>query len=185
MRVFVTGGAGYIGSTVAAELIEAGHQVTVYDSLMKGHRGAIPSGADFILGDILDRQALDAALGARSYDAVIHFAAFIEAGASMRQPGPFFRNNVTGSMTLIEAAVRHGVGRFVFSSSAGVYAGRDTALTEDDAIGPASVYGHTKRMVEEVLHWYHRIYELRFAALRARRALREERITIRRRTSSL
>ncbi len=167
MKVFVAGGAGYIGSVVTAQLLQAGHEVTVYDSLVKGHRAAAPEGAHFIRGDILDRVALDVALGAQLYDAVLHFAAFIEAGESMEQPGRFFRNNVMGSMTLIEAAVMHDVPRFVFSSTAGVYEGKkDAPLTEDDPIGPASVYGQSKRMVEQALHWYHEIHDLRYAALR-------------------
>jgi UDP-glucose 4-epimerase len=166
MRVFVAGGAGYIGSIVTAQLLESGHQVTVYDSLVKGYRKAVPAEAQFVLGDILDRSALDQALGADAYDAIIHFAAFIEAGVSMRDPGGFFRNNVMGSMTLIEAAVTHGVKKLVFSSSAGVYASKDTPLTEDDPIGPASVYGHTKWMIEETLEWYHKIHGLHYAALR-------------------
>jgi UDP-glucose 4-epimerase len=167
MKVFVTGGAGYIGSIVTDQLLQAGHEVTVFDSLVKGHRAAVPVGAKFVRGSILDRAALDAALGARNYDAIIHFAAFIEAGISMEDPGRYFQNNVAGSMTLVEAAVAHDVDRFVFSSSAGVYADSDGApLTELDPIGPASVYGHTKRMIEEVLIWYRRIHGLRFAALR-------------------
>lgn len=166
MRVFVAGGAGYIGSIVTMQLLQAGHQVTVYDSLVKGYRKAVPSEAHFVKGDILDRSALDGVLGTEAYDAIIHFAAFIEAGVSMRDPGSFFRNNVMGSMTLIEAAVAHGVKKLVFSSSAGVYASKDTPLTEDDPIGPASVYGHTKWMIEETLEWYHKIHGLRYAALR-------------------
>ena len=166
MKILVTGGAGYIGSVVAQQLLATGHEVTVYDSLVKGYRAAVPQGARFIQGDVLARAALDAALEAETYDAVMHFAAFIEAGESMQQPGRFFRNNVMGSMTLIEAAVAHGVPRFVFSSSAGVYASKDTPLTEDDPIGPASVYGQTKRMIEETLFWYRRIHGLRYVALR-------------------
>jgi UDP-glucose 4-epimerase len=166
MRVFVAGGAGYIGSTVTAQLLEAGHQVTVYDSLVKGYRQAVPAGANLVVGDILDRPALDAVLGSEPYDAIIHFAAYIEAGLSMLDPASFFRNNVMGSMTLIEAAVAHGVTKLVFSSTAGVYASKDTPITEDDPIGPVSVYGHTKRMIEETLAWYHAIHGLRYAALR-------------------
>ncbi|MBN1876988.1 MAG: UDP-glucose 4-epimerase GalE [Anaerolineae bacterium] len=167
MKVFVAGGAGYIGGIVTAELLKAGHHVTVYDSLVKGFRQAVPEGARFVQADILDREALDAVLGSESYDAVMHFAAFIEAGRSMRDPGAFFRNNVTGSMTLIEAAVTHNVERFVFSSSAGVYnAVKHVPLTEDDPIGPANVYGETKYMIEETLKWYHEILGLRYAALR-------------------
>ncbi|MBN2002123.1 MAG: UDP-glucose 4-epimerase GalE [Anaerolineae bacterium] len=166
MKVFVTGGAGYIGSVVSIALINAGHTVTVFDNLSKGYRQAIPSQATFIQGNIADRAALDDAFSKKQYDAIIHFAAFIEAGESMQYPGEFFRNNVTGSMTLIEAAAVYGIPKIVFSSSAGVYAGKDAPLTEGDPIAPANVYGQTKRMIEQTLEWYHRIHELRFAALR-------------------
>ncbi len=167
MKVLVTGGAGFIGSVVADELLRAGHTVTVYDNLVKGYRQAVPEGAQFVLGDILDRKALDAVLEAEPYDAVMHFAAYIEAGDSMRNPGAFFHNNVTGSLTLIEAAVAHGIPRFVFSSSAGVYkATLGRPLTENDPIDPPNAYGETKYMVERILKWYHEIYGLRYVALR-------------------
>ena len=166
MRVLVAGGAGYIGSVVSQHLIEAGHTVTIYDNLSKGHHGALPRQAQFELGDILDRARLDEVLDQGPYDAILHFAAFIEAGESMKDPGRFFHNNVSGSLTLIEAAAAHRVPRFVFSSSAGVYASQDRPINESDPIGAASVYGHTKRMIEEILGWYHRIYGLSYAALR-------------------
>ncbi len=166
MRAFVTGGAGYIGSNVARQLMENGHEVTIYDSLVKGYRAAVPEGAKFIQGDILDEKKLSKALGSEQFDAVLHFAALIEAGESMVDPGRFFRNNVTGSATLIEAAVKSGVKKFVFSSTAGLYASKDAPLNEEDPLGPASVYGETKLMVEKILSWYHRIFGLRYAALR-------------------
>jgi UDP-glucose 4-epimerase len=166
MRVLVVGGAGYIGSVVAERLLNAGHTVTVYDNLSKGHLAAVPAEAQFERGDILDRVRLDEVLSHGPYEAVMHFAAFIEAGESMREPGRFFHNNVTGSLTLIEAAVAHRVPRFVFSSSAGVYASQDQPLEENDPIGATSVYGHTKRMVEEILGWYHSVHELSYVSLR-------------------
>ncbi len=166
MKVLVTGGAGYIGSTVAQQLLDAGHLVTVLDNLSSGHRPAVPPGATFVRGETLDRALLDGVLQAGGFDAILHFAAFIEAGESMREPGRFFRNNVTGSLQLVDAAVAHGVGRFVFSSTAGVYASKDGPLLEEDAVGPASVYGATKLMVEQALEWYHRIHGLRVAVLR-------------------
>ncbi len=166
MKVFVAGGAGYIGSVVANQLLEVGHDVTVYDSLIKGHIESVPAGSTFVQGDILDRPKLDEVLGGDHYDAVIHFAAFIAPGESMQDPGKFFRNNVMGSMTLIEAAAAHGVPKFVFSSTAGVYGTKDTPITEDDPVGPVSVYGHSKRMVEETLAWYNQIHGLRYCALR-------------------
>lgn len=166
MNVLVTGGAGYIGSTVAQQLLDAGHSVTIYDNLSSGHRSAVPEGASFVRGDTLDRAALDAVLGSTPFDAIMHFAAFIEAGESMREPGRFFRNNVSGSLTLVDAAVAYGVPRFVFSSTAGVYASKDAPLLETDPVDPASVYGATKYMVEQALEWYHRIHGLRVAVLR-------------------
>lgn len=165
MRVFITGGAGYIGGTVAQRLLEAGHQVTVYDSLVKGYLAAVPAGAAFIQGDILDPVALGDAL-APGFDAILHFAALIEAGESMNEPGRFFRNNVAGSATLIQAAVEQGVQKIVFSSTAGIYASQDEPLSEDALTGPASVYGETKLMVEHMLRWYHQVHGLRYAALR-------------------
>ncbi len=166
MKTLVTGGAGYIGSVVAQHLLAAGHSVTILDNLSSGHRQAIPDAAVFVEGDVLDRSVLDRILGGHAFDAVLHFAAFIEAGESMRDPGRFFRNNVTGSLTLIDAAIAHGVQNFVFSSTAGVYASKDTPLVETDAIGPSSVYGATKYMVEQALEWHHRIHGLRVAILR-------------------
>ena len=166
MRVLVAGGAGYIGSVVTDRLLEAGHEVTVFDSLVRGHRAAVPEGATLAQGDILDVEALDAVLSASAFDAMMHFAAFIAAGESMAHPHRYYRNNVTGTLTLMQAAVDHDVSKFVFSSSAGVYASKDAPLTENDPIGPASVYGHTKRMVEEMLAWFHEIHGLRYTALR-------------------
>jgi UDP-glucose 4-epimerase len=166
MKILVSGGAGYIGSTVAQQLLDAGYSVTIYDNLSSGHLAAIPAAATFVRGDTLDRAALDAVLAGAGFDAVLHFAAFIEAGESMLEPGRFFRNNVTGSLTLIEAAVSHGVSQFVFSSTAGVYASKDGPLAEDDPVAPSSVYGATKHMVEQSLEWYARIHGLRVAVLR-------------------
>ncbi len=166
MKVLVTGGAGYVGSTVAAELQRAGHEVVIYDSLVRGHRAAVPEGCRFVQGDVLDRQALDGLLSEGGFEAAIHFAAFIEAGESMREPGRFFRNNVVGSLTVAEALVAHSVPRLVFSSSAAVYASKDSPLVEGDPLGPASAYGETKLIVEQILAWYQRIHGLRYAALR-------------------
>ncbi len=104
-------------------------------------------------------------LSIEQYDAIIHFAAFIEAGESMVDPGKFFQNNVAGSMNLSKQQ-RSMMSPFVFSSTAGIYASKDTPLVETDPIGPASVYGQSKYMVEETLEWYHRVKGLRFAALR-------------------
>ena len=166
MKVLVTGGAGYIGSVVADELLRAGHSVTVIDSLVRGHLAAVPADATFVQGDLLDGPVLDRVLTEGRFDAVMHFAASTEAGESMREPGRFFHNNVVGSLRLIEASVAHAVSRFVLSSTAAVYASKDSPLTEEDALEPASVYGQTKLMIEQILRWYHRLHGLRYAALR-------------------
>ena len=166
MNIFLTGGAGYIGSAAAAILLQAGHSVTIFDSLVTGHREAIPDEARFIHADLNDRAVLDNALNAEQYDAVMHFAAFIEAGESMSNPGKYSHNNLVLSVGLIEACVRAEVKRFVLSSTAAVYASSDQPLSENSPLGPSNVYGQTKLMIEQTLEWYRQIHGLRFAALR-------------------
>jgi UDP-glucose 4-epimerase len=166
MNLLVTGGAGYIGSATAAELLAAGHAVTVYDNLSHGHRAAVPAGAAFVHGDIGDRPALAALFGGQTFDAVLHFAALIEAGESMQAPGAFFRNNVAYANNVVEAASAAGCQKIVFSSTAAVFAGSDQPLSEDSAIAPANVYGETKLMIETILRWYAATLGLRYAILR-------------------
>jgi UDP-glucose 4-epimerase len=166
MNIFVTGGAGYIGSATAEALLKAGHSVTVYDSLVTGHRMAVPAGARFVEAPIEDRRALSRALTQQVFDAVMHFAAFIEAGESMKDPGRFYFNNLTNSLALMETAQQAGVGRFVFSSTAAVYRSSDQPLTEESPLGPTNVYGHTKLMVEQALDWYRQVHGMHYAALR-------------------
>jgi len=166
MNVFVTGGAGYIGSANAKVLLDAGHTVTVYDSLITGHRQAVPEGARFIHAALEDSHALVEALTIEKFDAVMHFAAFIEAGESMNDPGRFYQNNLVNSLHLIDMAVKAGVKRFVLSSTAAVYKSSDEPLTEDSPLGPTNVYGHTKLVIEETLNWFRQIHGLHYAALR-------------------
>jgi len=166
MNIFVTGGAGYIGSATAEALIQAGHSVTVYDSLVTGHRAAVPAGAKFIHASLEDSHALAEALTSTKYDAIMHFAAFIEAGESMKDPGKFFRNNFTNSLQLMETAVQAGIRKMVFSSTAAVYQSSEEPLTEESTLGPTNVYGHTKLMTEQAMEWYRSIYGLHFAVLR-------------------
>jgi UDP-glucose 4-epimerase len=166
MKIFVTGGAGYIGSAAAAALLAAGHSVTVYDSLTTGHRAAVPAAARFIQADLGDVAALKKALASEKFDAVMHFAAFIEAGESMKNPGKYFKNNLANSLQLIEAACRAGIKRFVLSSTAAVYASSDSPLSEQNLIDPANAYGFTKLAIEQALEWYRRSDDLRVAALR-------------------
>lgn len=166
MNIFLTGGAGYIGSSTAQALLDAGHQVTVYDSLVKGYRAAVPPAAHFIQADLQESNSLQAALTSQRFDAVMHFAAFIEAGESMQDPGKYFHNNLVLSCGLIQAAVEAGIERFVLSSTASVYASSDEPLSEDSPIGPSNVYGQTKLMIEHVLDWYRKVHGTRYAALR-------------------
>lgn len=166
MNILVTGGAGYIGSATAEALLKAGHNVTVYDSLVTGHRAAVPEGATFIQADLADSHALAETLTKQSFDAVMHFAAFIEAGESMKDPGRFYKNNFTNSVALMETAVRAGVRRFVLSSTAAIFKSSDEPLSEESPIDPTNVYGHTKLLVEQALDWYRQIHGLRYAALR-------------------
>jgi len=166
MNIFLTGGAGYIGSAAAEILLQNGHQVTVYDSLVTGHRAAVPETARFIHADLADHTALESALRSEPFDAVMHFAAFIEAGESMQNPGKYFHNNLILSLGLMEISHQAGVPRFVFSSSAAVYASSDEPLTEESPLGPVNVYGQTKLMIEQALEWYRHVHGLHYAALR-------------------
>ncbi len=167
MQVLVTGGAGYIGATTAAALLEAGHEVVVVDDLSRGHREAVPQDARFVEADITDPEVIDPVVAQGSFDACLHFAALIEAGESMQAPERFFRVNTGGSAVLLEALLRHGVGRFVLSSTAAVYGEPDDVpITEDAALEPSNAYGESKLLVERMLAWHHRIHGLKTASLR-------------------
>jgi UDP-glucose 4-epimerase len=167
MKVLVTGGAGYIGSVVAEMLLQAGHEVVVFDNLSHGHRQAVPKNGELVVGDLADRGALDRLLGSGAIDAVMHFAALIEAGESMQVPEQFFRNNTANALTLLEAMLAAGVKRFVFSSTAALFGNPDrTPIEEDDPVHPTNAYGESKLLVERMLRWFHQIHGLRYASLR-------------------
>jgi UDP-glucose 4-epimerase len=167
MRVLVTGGAGYIGSVVADRLLQIGHSVTVLDNLSKGRKQAVPAAAEFVLADTGDAQNLDSIFQAGQFDAVMHFAAFIEAGESMISPEIYFENNSARSLTLLRAVLKHKLPRFVFSSTAAVYGEpRRIPITEDDPLDPTNAYGEAKLVVERMLAWFHRCHGLRYASLR-------------------
>lgn len=167
MRVIVTGGAGYIGATTVQSLLESGHEVVVYDNLSKGHAGAIPSSARLIQGDIADREHLDSVVRDYRPEAVLHFAAVIEAGESMKVPEKYFRNNSASTLTLLESMLANGIGKFIFSSTAALYGEPErTPIREDDALKPTNAYGESKLLVEHMLAWFHRIHGLRYASLR-------------------
>lgn len=167
MRVLVTGGAGYIGSVVAEQLLGAGHQVTVIDNLSRGHREAVPKGAELVVGDLADKEKLAALFRAHSFEAVLHFAAFIEAGESMKFPETFFRNNAANALGVLEAMLAARVKRFVFSSTAALFGNPTrTPIQEEDTLQPTNAYGESKLLVERMLEWFHRIHGLRYASLR-------------------
>jgi UDP-glucose 4-epimerase len=164
MRVFVTGGAGYIGSFTTRALQDAGHDVVVFDNLSYGHRGAVTT--DLVVGDLADTALLDEVLS-RGFDAIIHFAASIEAGESMKDVGPFFANNVSNSINLFNAAKRHGIRTIVFSSTAAVYGDDvEVPIKETAATEPSNTYGETKLVVEHILPWYDRVHGMRSVSLR-------------------
>ncbi len=167
MRILVTGGAGYIGSVVADRLLQIGHSVTVLDNLSKGKKQAVPTAAELVLADTGDAQILDSIFHAGHFDAVMHFAAFIEAGESVVRPEIYFENNSAKALTLLSAVIKHKVQRFVFSSTAAVYGEpRHIPITEDDPLEPANPYGESKLVVERMLGWFHRCHGLRYASLR-------------------
>ena len=166
MRILVTGGAGYIGGTVAQLMINQGHDVIIYDNLCHGHRSLVPGGATFVEGELADRATLERLLHT-GIDGVMHFAALIEAGESMKKPELYFRNNSASTLTLLEAMLATGVNRLVFSSTAAVYGEPEsTPIREDAALRPTNTYGESKLLVEHMLGWLNRIHGLRYASLR-------------------
>jgi len=172
MKVLVTGGAGYIGGTVAGFLADRNHQVTVFDNLSHSTRAMVPAGVEFVEGDVADRVLLEelfdsACSVGRPYDAVLHFAALIEAGESMQCPERYFRNNTASTLGLLEAVLAKGPRKLVFSSTAAVYGEPErTPILEDAKLEPTNAYGASKLLVEQMLQWFHRIHGLRYASLR-------------------
>src|SRR4051812_12519867 len=167
MNVFVTGGAGYIGSVCTEELLNAGHSVTVYDNLTEGHRAAVDDRARFILGRPEQEGDLLNAVKQTHPDAILHFAASALVGESMTDPGKYFHNNVCNGLRLLEAAVAANVKKFVFSSTCATYGPPDRVpMTEDLPQRPINPYGESKLMFEKALIWYQQIYKLEFIAFR-------------------
>jgi UDP-glucose 4-epimerase len=166
MRVLVVGGAGYIGSVTVEELLDAGHDVWVLDDLSYGHRGAVDPRAALIEGSFLDSTALERAF-AEPLDAVVHFGGFIQVGESMREPGRYFQNNVSGAIAVCNAMVAHGVRRLVFSSTAALFGEPEyVPIDERHPLKPINAYGESKHVVEQLLRWYEEICGLRSVALR-------------------
>lgn len=167
MNVFVTGGAGYIGSVCVEELLNAGHKVAVFDNLSEGHRSAVDPRATFTQGDLADLPALKQALSASHAEAVMHFAANAQVGESVENPAKYFRNNVAHGVNLLDAMRECGVKRIVFSSTCATYGIPERIpLTEDHAQKPLSPYGLSKLMFEQMLKWYETAYGIRHVILR-------------------
>lgn len=167
MKVFVTGGAGYIGSVCTEELLNAGHDVTVYDDLSEGHRSAVDSRAQFVLGRPEQPGDMFNAVKTACPEAILHFAANALVGESMTNPGKYFGNNVGNGVKLLEAAVAAGVKKFVFSSTCATYGPPDRVpMTEDLPQHPINPYGESKLMFERILDWYHQLRGLNFVAFR-------------------
>lgn len=167
MNVLITGGAGYIGGTVARMLLSQGHDVTVFDNFCHSKEGAVPEGATLVRGDLADRALIEGTLRKVSFDGVMHFAALIEAGESMKFPEVYFRNNTASTLTLLEAMLATGHRRLVFSSTAAVY-GEPVSIPilEDAKLEPTNPYGESKLLVERMLTWVNRVHGLRYASLR-------------------
>lgn len=167
MKILVAGGAGYIGSCCTEYLLDHGHEVVVFDALVKGHRQAVDPRAQFIQGQLEDAAAITDAIARHQPEGVIHFAAFIEVGESMTDPGRYFRNNVAAGLNLLEAAARHGVRKIVFSSTAAVYGMPQTIpIPESEPTKPVNPYGESKLIFEKILGWYEAIHGLQYTALR-------------------
>ncbi len=167
MRVLVTGGAGYVGSHAVQALVRGGHEVTVLDDLSSGHREAVDKNAEFVQGDAGDGALFDRLFARASFEAVMHFAAFIEVGESTRRPLSFYDNNVGTAIRLLRSMERHRIKRFVFSSTCAVYGVPDRMpLVETMPISPASPYARTKAVVEWALRDCADAWGLGYAALR-------------------
>ncbi len=167
MTILVTGGAGYIGSAMVERLRAEGMDVVVVDNLSRGHRDAVPSEVPLLVGDVSDEAFVSSVFAEREIQAVFHFAAESLVGESMENPGKYFRNNVGGVLTLLQAMSAQGVRRFVLSSTAATYGDPDTVpIVETAPNAPTNPYGQSKIMCEQLLRWFGEIHGIRWTALR-------------------
>lgn len=171
MRVLVTGGAGYIGSVVTEELVNdavnEGHEVVVYDNLVKGHREAVVSGARFVQGDLLDAATLRQTLKDNAIEAVIHMAAYSLVGESCEQPSKYYTNNFVAGLVLLDTMRECDVKHIVFSSTAATYGEPESQpIFETAPTNPTNPYGESKLAFERAMHWYESAYGLRYVSLR-------------------
>jgi len=167
MKIFVTGGAGYIGSICVEQLLNAGYDVHVYDNLSEGHREAVDARAKFTEGDLVDRPLLFRTLEQFRPEAVMHFAASALVPESMTNPAKYFHNNVANGVTLLEACVQAGVSKFVFSSTCAIFGvPKKVPISEDLPKEPINPYGESKLMFEKILYWFGRQYGIQYVCLR-------------------
>jgi UDP-glucose 4-epimerase len=167
VKILVCGGAGYIGSACTEYLLDHGHEVTVFDALITGHRDAVDSRAGFIEGNFADREVIMEAMKDGNFEAIMHFAAFSLVGESMKDPSKYFRNNLAAGINLLDAAVKYGVKTIVFSSTAATFGQpKEVPITEQAEQLPINPYGESKLCFEKVLKWYHEIHGLKYCALR-------------------
>lgn len=167
MKILVTGGAGYIGSTVVAQLIEIGESVVVFDNLYQGHQDAVHPEAVFVQGDLSDRAAIDTLFDEHQPDAIMHFASHTLVGESMERPFLYLGENITNGLNLLQSAVEHGVRRFILSSTANLFDDPERMpIDENERIVPGSPYGESKFILERMLFWLDHTHNFRYAALR-------------------
>jgi UDP-glucose 4-epimerase len=167
LKVFVTGGAGYVGSVCVEELLQRGDEVVVFDNLSEGHRLSIDQRATFIQGDLLDLKSISLAIDTSEPDAVMHFAANALVAESMLNPYKYFQNNVYGGLNLLRAMIESGVGHIVFSSTCATFGTPDRIpIDESTPQNPINPYGESKLMFEKILRWFEQIHGLTFVALR-------------------
>ncbi len=167
MRILVTGGAGYIGSIVVEQLVEAGEKVVVFDNLSQGHAAAVHPEAQLVIGDLADRTVLDSVFADFKPEAVMHFASRTLVGESMEKPFHYLGDNVISGLSLLEVAVQYGVRRFILSSTANLFdRPQRIPIDENEQVVPGSPYGESKYILERILTWLDRLVGLRFAALR-------------------
>ena len=167
MKVLVTGGAGYIGSVTTEKMLDAGHEIVVFDNLERGHRQALDDRARFIEGDLRDKDSIASAMMDVKPDAVMPFAAYALVPESMEQPEIYFRNNLGGGVNLSEAMLKADVGRIVFSSTCATYGQPDNVpITEDEKQKPENPYGESKLQFEKVLNWYRELHGMKAVFLR-------------------
>ncbi|HVM62096.1 MAG TPA: UDP-glucose 4-epimerase GalE [Verrucomicrobiae bacterium] len=167
MKVFVTGGAGYVGSVCVEELLNAGYQVTVFDNLSEGHRSAVDNRAEFVEGDLKNRPLVLQHLQRLRPDAVMHFASNTLVGASMTNPGIYLGDNISNAVNLLDACLAAGTKHFVFSSSCAIFGvPQQVPIMEDTPKSPINPYGESKLMVEKILAWYEKLFGIRYVCLR-------------------